>query len=720
MDLIIQEHMYYTLFEKKSVSCRKDLYLRFYPVLWPCEDAFRDFLKKPDASLRLSATKTIYSCIGQEENVFLPRFTWENLIQLQQKRLVDKPGGYIPQDHVVHSTNLYILGVYAFFNVPILQRKILHAHGNNCTEAERILQFIEKWKLFSFYHDLGYVFESLMSSDEDIDTFQFFSEYTKLREHILSECVSRSVSRLIVAATLVQRNGDKFHLDKNVLTGASWIDEMGESWSSEDLYKMLEEFQDFHMLEDIQSMEGFRQLLPFLQHVRYLAVVENPKNGILVFLRHGTDKSTQLVYNYNVGLTKDTLHAIKNSLPLHFEELSVHYYLCEEDFRDNLLGHGSAYQAFEREAQYFNRFLPEHFRRQFSLICDDSSITQIFCDIGNWHHVNWSWKEKTESDLESEFEQDQKVMSNCFSAALQESVHRATKVALKDVKLTTENLKETIESLGERIKAIDIPEIQRTATQNYKKRGVPSEIFNYSNRLYSNLARELGNRKTESYIQIENQIASVSPFLYEDNNELAKALYKRVEELASALGLKLSALKKYRPDFSSCDHGVISADMLFQTLAVFHDMEKAVKNNFPIMYAWDTPEHLQSMMETDYIQLYADVVFSILLHNVYTRNAKPKYGLQYQQDIDKNPFSYFCTLMDNLQKWSRPKQIDHSAMDLPEDHYLGNDFDINVSRGRLRIICHSSRAGVMRAQLEQAEDYLPGILTLVCITEEEA
>lgn len=718
MELIIQEHMYNTLFEKKSVSCRRDLYLRFYPVLWPCEDAFRDFLKKPDTSLQLSATKTIYSCIGQEENVFLPQFTWKNLIQLQQKQLVDKPGGYIPQDHVIHSTNLYILGIYTFFNLPILQRKILRDHGDTCTETQRMLQFIKKWKLFSFYHDLGYVFESITGNDGEIGAPEIFSEYPRLRENILSECISRSVSRLIVATTLVQRCGANFHLDENVLTGVKWVDETGETWTPEALYGMLMNVQNYKLLEDVQSMEGFRQLFPFLQHVGYLAVVENPQNGLLAFFSHGIDESTQLVYNYNAGLAKDTLRAIRNSLPLHFEEMSIRYYLCVETFWNNLLGHDSTYQTFEREVPHFNKFLPERFRRQFSLICDDSTITQIFYDIGNWHRTNWFWKDKAERNSDGSLDYDRKAMGDCFTRALQESIRREIQSTLKDTKLTVENLQGAVESLGEKIKAIDIAEIQRIATQNYKKRGIPTEIFNYSNRCYDNMLRELGSQKTESYIQIKNKTITVLPFLFEDNNEFAKALYSRMEELASALGLELSVLESYRPDFSSCDHGVLSAAILFQALAVFRDIEKVAANHFPIRCAWDTPEGFQ-MMEPQSIQLYADVVFSILLHNVYTQNAKPEYGLHYQQDIDQNPFSYFCTLMDGLQKWSRPKQIDHSAIDLPEDHYLGNDVDINVSKGRLRIICHSSRAGVMRAQLELAEDYLPGILSLVCITEEE-
>lgn len=183
--------------------------------------------------------------------------------------------------------------------------------------------------------------------------------------------------------------------------------------------------------------------------------------------------------------------------------------------------------------------------------------------------------------------------------------------------------------------------------------------------------------------------------------------------------MKLEKLATYRPDFSACDHGVVSSMLLFQALAFCYDLSQVAQHNSPIEFAWNTPGGIDDLVKEESVALYADAIFAILLHNIYTKKARPQYGLCYQQDIDRNTFSYFCALMDNLQKWSRPKQIDFSVMDLPEDHYLGNDFDVNISKGRLRVICHSSRTGKMRAQLEYAEDYLPGILNLICVTEEE-
>ena len=715
----IQEHMYNVLFEKKNVACRLDLYMRFYPILWPCEDMFREFLVESDSSIQMSTAKGIYSYIGVEEDVFLPQFTWKRLIQLQQKKLVNRPGNYIPQDHVIHSVSLYILGIYAFFNLPVFQRKLLHIRGEDFqTEEKRLLQFIKKWKLFAFYHDIGYVFEAYVDSEGKINDAQVLSDYLRLKEHILAEYVSRSVSRLIIATALVRRNGSKFHLDESVFSGANWITESGESQKSEAICQKLENCQKYRLLEDIQSMEGFRHLSPFLSHVGYLAVVEDLQNRPLALFQHDEDGDTYLVY-YHGSMTKDMLLAIKESLPLYWEGITIRYYLCVESFWQKLLEHSEQYQAFRQEAQEFDRTLPENLSKQFSLICNDSFVTEIFYRINEWHHIHWHWESGEKEESKEALDNYQNEIAAHFSQVLNESVHQIIQTTLQGVQLTAENLQETIDILSEKIKEIDISEIQKNATYRYERAGVPHEILKYSSRLYKNLLRELNRQETVPYLRVKEQTLFAEPFSGERENSFAASLYDRMEKLASALKLELKTLIAYRPDFSTCDHGVFSAGLLFQALTVLGNLEKTIEATSPLEFAWSFPQCLHKIVEAESISLYADVVFSILLHNVYVKSAKPKYGLQYQQDIDQNPFSYFCALMDILQKWNRPKQIDFSVMDLPDDHYLGNSFDVNVSKGRLRIVCHSSRAGRMRQQLDKAEEYLPGILNLICVTEEE-
>lgn len=718
MELNIRGRLCRELFDEKTTAYRMDLYVRFYPVLWPCEDAFREFLTVPDTSLQLSAAKTVYACVGAEEDVFLPRFTWKNLIFLQQNRLADTPGSYVAQDHVIHSISLYVLGIYAFFNLPVFQRKILQARdGMSATEDELLLQFIKKWKIFSFYHDLGYVFETLVGRDGQALEQQILSDYLNLPGRVLSECVSRSVARLTVATALVRRSRACFRMYKGALIGAKWLNNAGKEETPETLRQMLDHYSDYKLLEDVQSLEGLCQFSPFLRHMEGLAIVEKQRDCPLAFFKWGKNGVIRLAYRDSSDLPECVLYAVENVLPLDFKGISIRYYLHVEDFKQNLLNCSRTYKAFQTEAQQFDTYLPEKLRRQFSLICNDSSITRAFYEISDWHETHWS---QENGEHEESGKRDCEKLADCFSEALRESVDREVQAVLRGTKLTVGDLEKAIETLGERIKVIDVGEIQENAIHNYEKEGIPGEIFGYSRRLYRNLWETFENYGTNvPYMRFENQYIHIIPFAFKEDNRFAKAMYDQMEKLARDLSLKMETLETYRPDYSTCDHGILSAALLFQALATYHYLAQAAKQNSPIEFAWSAPGGIHELVGEESVALYADAVFAIMLHNIYTRRARPRYGLCYQQNIDQNPFSFFCALMDNLQKWSRPKQIDFSVMNIPEDHYLGNDFDIDVSRGKIRVICHSTRAGKMREQLEYAEDYLPGILNLVCVTEEE-
>ena len=721
MELNIRGHLFRELFEEKTVACNKDLYARSYPVLWPCEDAFREFLATPDVSIQMSAAKTIYVCIGAEEDVFLPQFTWKNLIFLQQTHLADRPRSYIAQDHVIHSVSLYVLGIYAFFNMPIFQRKILRAKDSlSDTEDERLIRFIKKWKMFSFYHDLGYVFESLVGRDGDILEQQILSTYKDLPGCILSECVSRSVSRQIVATALARKGRTKFWMDENIFIGTRWLNEARKEETPQALVQMLNRCKDYSLLEDIQAIEGLHPLAPLLRRTAGLAVVEKQRGCPLAFVKWENNGDSCIIYRSDDNLPMGVLYAVRNMLPLDFLGVSICYYLCLEDFKQRFLDCSGAYKAFQSEAQQFDSYLPERLRRQFSLIYHDSCISQAFYEICDWHQTHWQQMNREQEQQGGTLDKYGETLTACFSKAIREGVTQEAQAALKNAEIAVENLEEIIEMLGERIKTIDIRKIQKDAAHNYEKGGIPSEIFNYSRQLCWNLWEALGSHGSDvSYMRINDQKIQITPFSFGGNNEFAKALYGQMEQRAGDLGMKLKALETYRPDFSACDHGVLSAMLLFQALAFCYDLSQAAKQNSPIEFAWNMPGGIHELVKEKSVALYADAIFAILLHNIYTKRARPQYGLQYQQDIDQNPFSYFCALMDNLQKWSRPKQINFSVMDLPEDHYLGNDFDVNVSKGRLRVVCRSTRAGKMREQLEYAEDYLPGILNLVCVTEEE-
>lgn len=721
MNLDICSHLYRELFEKKSVDCHPCLYLRCYPNIWPDEDAFKEFLTGADSSVQLSAAKKIYFAMQAEEDIFLPHFVLQNLIWVQQNRLAKNSTGYIPQDHVIHSVHLYILGIYVFFNIPIFQRKLLHIVGISYqTEDLMMLQFIKKWKLFAMYHDVGYVFEALVDRDGSITEENILSQYELLRKQILLQYVSRSVSRLIVANALIRRSQISFNIDDYPIVESNWLNEFGDKLPSQAVRQELLSCVEYKMLEDVQSPQGFRHVLPLLHCTKRLSVVLDKRNCPIAFFKWDDDQNVRKIYNSSTILSKNIIDAITSSLPIDVVDITIRYYICISDFQHTFLNYNSKYIAFQEEAQTYDMSLPEELRIQFALIYHDKCVTQAYYDINDWHRKN---AKDVSSTVPTEPIRDYTAdMAEHLSRALMNEVKDRANIHIRGSQtITVENLRDTITKLSKEIKAINPSTVINEATSAYEKSiGVPSKIFTYSRRLYENIRSALGcNEAKHPYMKIDHQKLYLFPFSFEKDNTCAASLYRQMEFLAGRLQLDIAKLQYYRPNYSTCDHGVLSAAMVFDALSFCFYLKKAIGEAPPANFAWDTLAGIDQILSEESLFVYADAIFSILLHNVYTETAKPEYGVRYKQSIDQNPFSYFCALMDCLQKWCRPKQIDSSVMDLPGDHYLGHNFDISVSEGRLRIICNSTRVGKMQEQLEYAEDYLPGILNLICITEEE-
>ena len=204
---------------------------------------------------------------------------------------------------------------------------------------------------------------------------------------------------------------------------------------------------------------------------------------------------------------------------------------------------------------------------------------------------------------------------------------------------------------------------------------------------------------------------SISPFNYNKNNSFQESFYKEIEKLSVNLGINLSDLLSYKPEHAFYDHGVISASIMFQVISFNNELknycaEKGVlslaQNRLPDLYK-------------DELQMYAQCVFSILLHNIYNKKSKPAYGIDYYQNMDKDSFSYFCAFCDTIQRWGRPKQIDPAKTDLPEENYLEDEFDIHIADNRIYISCIEKYLKSIKNMINYAENFLPGISSLIKI-----
>lgn len=705
------------LFERRSVMQGAELYERFFPMIWPCENNFVEFLKAEESSVKLSFAKKIYDYERAEEEVFLPEFSINELIKVQQTNITKHESEHIAQDHVIHCINLYVLGIYLFFNVPIFQRKLIPSYiekyDSTLSADYEFIDFLKKWKAFALYHDVGYVFEALTSNAKEKEMNYDFSKYNHLCQYFLHDCVCRSVARTILAAFLLAQSSSSFDITMLNFQNGNWQNINGEILQEIEIREKLEDFRGFKKIENIFSPFGLRHVLPFIKNDPMLILVMDKTNNLASIIISKPNSEPTILKN-NDTIERKTLQLIAEHVPICSKNFTCFYFSREPNQSIKKMYYENECSPFGDEVMSYPKALPQTLRTKLSLLFDDNSADSAYYELFTWIQDYFSEVYPTTEIADI----IRKKQDYYYKSVLLTYIIKEIKRHLNDKIITSVDLASEVSKLSEQIKNISINKIVDDSTSLYDmEEGITGTILEYFCFLQKGLNQVLDFLKNESLVTTsDNDDFAINGF--PTDNEWKKQLYSTLDFYANGLGLDLDDMIKYKPSYSLFDHGVVSAALLYQIVAFCGCFSKeSVSKCFkPIQASWDNFESLFSPSNRE-LQKYADVVFSILIHNIYTKKVQPTYGLEYTQDINENPFCYFCALMDLLQKWNRPKQIDFSLLDLPEDHFLNGEYDIEVLNGKIFIVYSTYTSGVMREELNNAEAYLPGITELVKVEE---
>ena len=207
----------------------------------------------------------------------------------------------------------------------------------------------------------------------------------------------------------------------------------------------------------------------------------------------------------------------------------------------------------------------------------------------------------------------------------------------------------------------------------------------------------------------------VLPLKYSRKNSFHTSLYNEINNLAQNLNVQLESLLKYKTEYAPYDHGVVSASLLFQVIAFNNDLKDYCEKNSKLPLA----QNRACDFSTEEIKSYAQCIFSVLLHNIYNKKSDESNGIEYSQNIDKDPFSYFCAFCDTIQRWGRPKKIDHSETSLPDETYLEDEFDIYIYGEKIYINCIEKYMKSIKNMIYNAEKFLPGMTNLIKVISYE-
>lgn len=691
MGLYIDNHFLSVLFHDKKMNYSNSLYKLFFDTIWPRSELFIQFLESSDVSLKTMCAKKIFMNISFVSDCYMPSFIYLNILNDQYYELKKCQGGYVQQDHFVHSVNLYILGIYLAFNSKTLNRKLI---GETGSSYNSVRQFVAKWQLFSFFHDIGYCFEKSQGVNNS------FEEYSELLDKVIEIFCSRNISRVYAIKASFEKQ--KCIFDGRCIDGIGpWFNETGGKVARISIEKRIKSFANSICLKAISNDEELRQVLPFTTNKEHLVTAFNEfgKCEMIVLRKENKIlnlfcKSQELI---NQLLVDDHINSSYPGYTFQYYLLGIDD-VAWEKYTDDLL-------------------LIQDVAAQMPL---DISIYMSINANGmqdNLYKFN-EWITNTISNIRGS-EEDASKENYCL--CVKKSALHIINTAISDyldnnksldrINEVYEGLLKTLQNNKKELKKKIQQEAQEKHTEEY---AITHNFINFYFEQLNQMSEEPAIDKDKKCLRIvdDSKKSFLNLFNYDANNVFHEELYSLLSKAACKLNTTIDILKSYKPDFADYDHGIVSAALMFQIVCFSHDLREVncSKNRFPF-------EINSIINKEDEASFYSEVLFSILIHNIYNKKSKQKYGVDYAHDIEKDSFSYFCSLCDTLQKWGRTKKINLSKMDIPRASYLEDEFDITVEKGQIVISCCKNYIVETQNTISLAESFLPGITSLVRIKE---
>lgn len=698
MGVYIDKHFCSELFVEKKVNHYDTVYKILFDTIWPNSQNFVMFLSSSETSLKIEYAKKIYENFTLINNTFLPPFTILKVLEDQYRNLKTNSNGYIPQDHVIHSINLYIFGIYVFFNSKKISVKLLK-EKSNIDNYKSIKDFILKWQIFSLYHDVGYFFENPEVPEKEL------AAYKDVYDHIIKHFVAKHISKGLALKWMIENH--PIHLNSNFLTQSlgSWYDPNEKKISLKTIKDLIGAFEGAICFDNIANENELGQIIAVIKNRQYLVSVHN-EYGICISLIIRKNFDNLKVFIKNRTNLDEIL--IDNMLNTSNKKYSFRYYFSDfqsEDFWLKIIDDPSV--ITDIYSQFPAKVLSD-------ITMESGSIQKTFSSVNEWIINELTMLSSQEQEAH------QNHYSNCIKDCLTEKIVQSIETLIKKETLDNNSVNKYFETFIRDLKQDKkrvIEDVITAASSLYDEKYAVSHNFNeYFKEQFDALSENpffLENEKLINFFSLDGDNLTVSPFVHNSKNEFQTELFNLISRRAINLGVTIDLLKEYKSPYVRLDHGVMSASLLFQIACFCYDVKNYCIKESKLLLSWD----LSYDNKNEFLNFSSECIFAVLLHNVFSKKSEPLYGIDYTHNIDKDSFSYFCAFCDTIQRWGRPKKIDPSKTNLPENNFLEDEFDVEILNDAICIRCTKNAVLQLQELINTSESFLPGISKLV-ITKE--
>lgn len=663
--LCFNKQLLNTFFYEKKVTHNQSLFLRYHNIIFPSSQHFVSFLLSQNREEQMVYAKQIIQRLCfRNYNACLFEL-YKNLIDLEEKNLIDDDKSHVYRDHSIHSVNTYLLGLYLYFEFGVFNHQLNNFFSQNifndiyCQEQNRnsFLAFLDSWKIFSLNHDIGYPLELLTEDDGSIKT-----------EHIENINLLNSISKIM--ANESSKNELLFLISLQIIVNIS-NKPIHNFFSYQELVTL--EGLDYNLkehikLENIYSHSIFMYYSSAFDVDSLFFKISNKLSGE-AFLGH-YDKS---------NFSKINIIDLKNKV---LKKVNI----------NNIINENCTLEYFYPKSKC-NDVIPEVLSTLSPYIDDIKKAANI---IFSNHTISYAGVSDETSYLEFMFEIYISIISNLKSQKIipDKEYYQKYVEGFKDF-ISNKILKHRYnidysKNISENIEVLHEELIERTKldaiVQEFFEKSNPTSSFDLTHiytRIISQYNELLSKHSSSSFlkfnehkIQLEHTTPEFDSFVSCISKEYD--VWCKSSELISK-HMDIDKVLKYHPPYSMFDHGVSSCYLILETFFKADLLKKDAQNRLLIRdFNINIPD----------IKILANASYAVLIHNIYTPFFNTLSDISpVKHDILKNPFVYFCLFCDNMQIWDRPYRLNQGKVELEKATIPATDISVIVTGNKLCIQC---------------------------------
>lgn len=667
-----------TFFINKKVSLQQELFSTYYYDIFPCPQSFIDFLSASNREQQtVSAKKIINRIYFCNYNSILSDL-YRKLIELEEHELLEEDANYIPRDHSVHSINTYLLGVYLYFSLETFNNQLRNQFSHNSfygiynsqqKNDNTFLSFLDSWKLFSLYHDIGYPLEVLISKDnlyKSKNGNKILSSLNGISDYLKAEFTVYNILFCVTSYILCKTSNKDFSEKYSYF-----------SKTSKKIYHDLEKtllLKDYVRLEGIYTYESIQFIIEKLDKTKLFCFVNNNEHDFNYFVPRNVKTSiknclgnidsiatelppySSVEFYYPKQLLDQLFKKIMKTNSQHEDDIIV--------FADKVLEENTIYYAGITNHQRYMDFLYSIYTEIKEQI-KNKSLNKFLVD-DSYYEIKYNALVELVIDDLCNYLDNNKEIDTTVSV---ESTSKDNIDKLLTTYIMNGNQKAVFNSFFSRQdeENRDLLFAYKTFFNKLASHITNSEDSNFNNNLIWNISSKKFTYIKPRYVNKQFQME------FQKTLDMFSNIALDSQIICEKTNIEL--MKKYNTDYYMFDHGVSSAYILLEANYKAQTMAKSPQSVFS----------LKKLLIPD--SVFINSCYSIFIHNMYVDyfNNLPQSTKSVKHNILKNPFVYFSLFCDNMQIWDRPFSVSHGNVDLRIPSISHEDVSIEIFDNKIHL-----------------------------------